>query len=197
MTTINIPLNKLASLYSKYAKQVPFAASRALNSTAFLMRSDIIDKAKASLRFRRDPRPALGIAVTKKAKKTDLTAIVGSPRGWLEHQVQDGVAKPKTGITFQGRKYLLVPDESRRGANGKLKKAKGGVAFIIRAKSDNQLVLMVRSGKRNNVRPIGILVPEAKYANDLPWTEQSKETFLKDFGRIFVEQMEKAIATAR
>lgn len=80
--------------------QVPFAISRAVNSTAFDVRQDTVERVYPrdfEMRNRALPRKLFG--VVKKATKRDPEAIVGQTldRDWTEKQATGGVKKPRGG----------------------------------------------------------------------------------------------------
>ncbi len=203
MTTITVDLRNLERAYQSHAKQVPFATSKALTQTGWDIRRDLIKRASGDLTFRKPVQQALGIGVNK-ATKANLTAEVGSHRGFLIHQVQDGTAEPVTGVTWNGRQYLLIPSEGSRklskAAKGRIQKA-GGKSFVIQSRSGPVLARRLgpdtKGGSQSNIAIIGKLVPRAKYANDYGWQDQSEDTFMRRFGPNFEKAMDKAIATAK
>jgi hypothetical protein len=203
VTTITVDLRDLERAYRNHAKQIPFAASKALTDTAWDIRRDLITRASGDMTFRKPVQQALGIGVNK-ATKASLTAEVGSKRGFLVHQVQDGTAEPLTGVTWKGRQYLLIPNEGSRklskAAKTRIRKS-GGATFVIQSRSGPILVRRLgpdtKGSALSNIAIIGKLVPRAKYANDYGWQEQSEETFERKFGPNFAKAMDKAIATAR
>ena len=179
MPTIRMDLRRYPGYLVDKAKQFPFAASQALNDTAFRLKRELEHQATGDLNFRKAPRPALGIAVSQKASKTDLHAIVDSSRGWMTHQVQDGTTTPKRGIRYKGKSYLLIPNpkviRNRSKASGgqrRFKTGRGGKVFILKAKS--QLIMMLRFGSdEGDITPLGILEPKAAYADDFDWDGRS------------------------
>lgn len=198
MPTIDLAIDRLPAAYRDHARQVPFATARALNDTAFKMKSDLEKRGADDLTFRRPVRQALGIGV-EKATKATLTAQVGSTRGFLTHQVEDGTVTPVSGVVWKGRQYLLIPNAKTAalpsGARKRLR-AGGGKVFVIQSRSGP--ILARRTGpRRDQIVLIGKLVPQANYANEFGWEDQSNDTVRIRFGAFWERAMDKAIASAR
>lgn len=179
MPTLRINLRDYPGYLADKAKQFPFAASQALNDTAFHLKPDLEKQAQSDLDFRKAARPALGITVSQKASKRDLHAIVDTARGWVHHQVQDGTTRPKSGIKYKGKSYLLIPNpkviRKRSKAHGgakRIRTGRGSKVFVLEAKG--QLILMLRFGPdASDLQPLGILEEKAAYADDFDWDGRS------------------------
>lgn len=177
------------------ADQFPFAASQALNDTAFDLKRDLEGRGPRDLTFRKSPRQALGIGVTRSSKR-DLVAYVDSERGWLTHQTQDGTLRPKRGFEYRGNKYLLIPRAgSRKNRKGRI------IGITSRAKlfvvpSNGELVVLARMS-RTRVLLVGLLVKEADYADDFGWEEQSEGTVNAKMTEHFSKRLSRALKSRR
>lgn len=184
-------------------RQFPFAASRALNDTAYQMRKDLISGAEGDLDFRVSARRALGIGVDQSTKH-NLHAVVSTSRPWLTHQVQKGVTRPVRGIKYAGRSYLLIPNPStkrtRKKGFGRVRRfttGRGGRIFIINPRGGNPVLMLRYGDDADEIQPLGVLVPEAQYADDYDWTGHSKDTINQVMGKNFKKNLAKAMASRR
>lgn len=104
-----------------FRDQVPFGFSRALNTIAFEIRKDTVERVYPrdfEMRNRALPRRLFG--VTKKATKKDLHAEVGQTLAldWVERQATGGTKTPR------GNSIAIAPNPNAvRTGSGAIKKA--------------------------------------------------------------------------
>lgn len=104
-----------------FREQVPFGFSRALNTVAFEIRRDTVERVYPrdfEMRNRALPRRLFG--VTKKATKSDLHAEVGQTLAldWVERQATGGTKVPR------GNSIAIAPNPNAvRTGSGAIKKA--------------------------------------------------------------------------
>ena len=98
MSTVRCSLSNLAKTLEKEVKkdlkQVKYAASVALNNTAFQARSNLIDEYKKSFEVRNTNLPK-AVAV-KKATKENLVAEVSFPKDWMYINTKGGEKSRKS-----------------------------------------------------------------------------------------------------
>ena len=125
MSTVRCSLSNLAKTLEKEVKkdlkQVKYAASVALNNTAFQARSRLIDEYKKSFEVRNTNLPK-AVAV-KKATKENLVAEVSFQKDWMYINTKGGEKKPEKS------KVLMVPIKGGglkdyRTSSGKIKQSK-------------------------------------------------------------------------
>lgn len=196
---IDISIDELPRHLRGFADQVPFAASRALNDTAFEVKKQMPALMGDDLTLR-NKFTAGGSVRFDRADKRNLTATVGSVAWYLPRNIEGGEQKPKQGITFNGKKYLLIPNKDRRNKRGYLKDLPASVtsgAFPIR--SGDNLVLVVRRTFRGKERllPLGLLVEEAKWESAFDWDAEVNRVIGNTFPDAFARRMEQAARSAR
>lgn len=159
--------------------QVRFAATRALNETAFKARTALIVKYEKAFTVRSKTLPKK--VEVKKATKQDMVAQVGFPFDWMEINVKGGTKRPS-------KKKLSTPighgEESvARTASGKIlksfrpanllkyadghkKKKRGEVAtshaFKMRTKNGNEVIARRKKGDRKEMEWLYVQKPAAK-----------------------------------
>ena len=194
MREIEIPIEKLPSLYSDMARQVPFAAAGALNDVAFdarrALQHDVLPR-----RLEIKNRHAINSIRVGKASKTNLVAEVGSTAWYLERLVEGGRTKARTGYTHEGKSYLLIP--AKRTRSGKVSKLRfKGKPFVIE-KGGHKILVARRTSKRMPLVTIGFLVSETRHDAQVPWENEVEKVVRDAFPRRFAQRFEKAIATAK
>ena len=192
--TISIDLRQYPGWLLDKVDQFPFAASQALNDTAFGLKRDLDTRGPGDLTFRRAHRPALGVRFDRSTKR-NLEATVWSDRKWLGHQVDEGAARPVRGIVHEGRRYLLIPSPGRRkNRQGRFVGLRRGSTFVVQ--SGRNLVMLSRQS-RSRVETVGILVREADYADDYKWDEQAERTVDRVMADNFGKRLHRAMNSRR
>lgn len=199
MVEISITMDQLPRVLQGFTEQVPFAASQALNDTAFAVKKQMPTLMGDDLTLR-NKFTAGGSIRFDKASKTNLVATVGSVAWYLPRNIGGGTSKPKQGIVHEGVKYLLVPAKDRRNRAGRLKRLPStvmGSAFPIR--SGDNLILVIRRTVRGKAQllPLGLLIPEAQWEAQFDWDREVNEVIERVFRQAFVKRMVRAARTAR
>ena len=199
MVEISITMDQLPRVLQGFTEQIPFAASQALNDTAFAVKKQMPTLMGDDLTLR-NKFTAGGSIRFDKASKTSLVATVGSVAWYLPRNIGGGTSKPKQGIVHEGVKYLLVPAKDRRNRAGRLKRLPStvmGSAFPIR--SGDNLILVIRRTVRgkSQLLPLGLLIPEAQWEAEFNWDREVNEVIERVFRQAFVARMVKAARTAR
>lgn len=202
MTTVHIDIDQLPKVLSKFYDQVPFAASRALNTVGFKVRAQAISTEFAGDLEIRDKTQAKRTTLVNKATKRDLQVEVGSTAWYMKNLSGGAKRTPIKGVEYEGKKYLVMPSDDRtRTTRGKLKKLPKGNSkpFIIRTRAKGQL-LYVKRKRKKKARPlilIGILVEESLYKRDtFSWRKMTRGVptiWEKEFKR----EMVRAARTAK
>lgn len=199
MAEITISLDQLPRTLRKFADQVPFAASRALNDTAFSVKKQMPTLMGDDLTLR-NKYTAGGSVRVDQSDKHNLEASVGSVAWYLPRNIEGGTSRPRQGIVYKGAKYLVVPNPSRRKKSGRLKdlpKTALSKPFVV--ETGGELVLVIRQSFRNKVRllPLGVLIPEAQWEAQFDWDREVDKVVGQVFGPSFVKRMVRAARTER
>ena len=193
MAVIEIDIERLGDLYDGMAKQIPFAASRALNDTAFDARREIQNETLPEALTLRNRFTERSIAVNK-AKKTSLVSEAGSLSWFVARLVTGGTTRARRGFLHNGRRYLFIP--ARRTPRGKVPKSRGSATPFVIESSNGTLLLVERRSARRLVT-LGFLVDQTTHDAEIPWERDVERVVREQFPRRFAENMEKAIRTAR
>ena len=194
MPEIEISIEKLPSLYSDMARQVPFAAAGALNDVAFdarrALQHDVLPK-----RLEIKNKHSIASIRVDKASKTNLVAEVGSTAWYLERLVEGGTTTAKTGYNHEGKSYLLIP--AKRTRSGKVSKLRfKGKPFVIE-RGGHKILVARKTSKRLPLVTIGFLVTETRHEAKVPWENEVEKVVRDAFPRRFAQRFEKAIATSK
>ena len=200
----------------KDLKQVEYAASVALNNTAFQARANLIDEYNKSFIVRNSNLPK---AVTvEKATKEKLVAKVSFPKDWMYINAKGGDKKPESA------KLLMVPIKGGdlkdfRLSSGKIKRSKkpsgllkymdshptkkrGRVEnphpFLITSKKTGQTLIAVRDkDDRSDMKWLYVGVPVADVKKKWDFDKIVKDTADKELTKNFDIAFDKAMATAK
>jgi hypothetical protein len=178
-------------------KQLPFAISKALNSTAEKMRTDTLQGAKAVLNIRgswSNPRTKFGFNV-KPSTKDNLTAEIYTKADWMVMQ-EDGGVKTAKGM-------IAIPTaEVRRNKNdiitkgNRPKMAKG--AFKVTMKDGKQFIAK-RVGRGKNKRLVILywLEKRANIKGVYKFHDIGMKTFKYNIESDMKSAIDYALATAK
>ena len=195
-------------------KQIPFATMLALNDTAFDLQR--VYKAQTKQKFDQPTKfTQTGFAV-KKAKKTDLTAVVfvtEKREDYMKLQVDGGVRHPKNNA-------IIIPNKSNssdidkyasgnltKGAVNKIKKQKDKYFFGIPKGNQGSEGIWERYGRTATgsvsgarIRQVAKLSKQAKYKALFPFTSIGNGVAFsrsKGFDSHFAKRLRFALNTAR
>ena len=193
----NIPrfVRRLAHIHRD---QVPFATAQALTSTAFKVRSRIVDRtypAAFTVRNAGFPRTAFRV---EKARKRKLVARVFDRlgRSFLELQARGGVKRSKT-----GRRLAIPSRRIKRSARGRI--TKGNLPRALLAKRGVYVGQVSRAAEgiwrqtRGGLELLYSLLPSARVPKRFKFYEDSRDEARKVFRREFSRALVRAIRTAR
>jgi hypothetical protein len=199
---------------SMQKKQIPFATMLALNDTAFDLQR--VYKAQTKQKFDQPTKfTQTGFAV-KKAKKTDLTAVVfvtEKREDYMKLQVDGGVRHPKNNA-------IIIPNKSNssdidkyasgnltKGAVNKIKKQKDKYFFGIPKGNQGSEGIWERYGRTATgsvsgarIRQVAKLSKQAKYKALFPFTSIGNGVAFsrsKGFDSHFAKRLRFALNTAR
>ena len=181
-------------------RQVPFAMAGALNTIAFGIRREIVDRVGPESFELRDPRFLRAALVVDKASKRDLTAAV---RDRLESSDLELHASGKVKYPF-GR-HVAVPTKHllpKRGGRGVPKAWRPARVMekprVFKQRWKGQLYIFRRRTKRRYpIEPLYLLVPRAKMPKRFPFYERASSYFAARFPAEFNRKFEYAMRTAK
>lgn len=188
MIRINAQIdNELAAVATK---QVPFAASLALNKTAIGARNAV--RGNLPKRFKlRNQWTMRGIQATM-STKGNLTALVTAP-GYMQIQETGGQRTSQPGRT------LMAPAEALQTGRVVPKKKRprallADKAFILQMRGGDAGVFLRYGKKRSSIRLLWWLTDDQKYDDRFKF-EQDVNDYVQDrFGAEFAAAMEQAVA---
>lgn len=204
----NIP--EVSSWLKKVHKdQLPFATSQAINTTAFEIRKQLVDKTYPGafdLKNKRFPSVATNV---NKSKKTKLEAVIGNWKGqafdYLPKHAEGGTKKPR------GR-HIAVPSRELRADYPTKKipksqkpkailKKKGGFTFVTSKKKLTVIAYRKpkrgKKGKSGDIEIKYILIKRAQIDKELPFYEDALKVAEKRYPKNWAKAFEFAIRTAK
>lgn len=196
-------------------KQVKFAATVALNNTAFKARENLIKEYKESFVVRNTNLPK-AVAV-KKATKENLQAEVSFPKDWMYINTKGGKKEP------EHSKVLMVPIKNGglkdyRTQSGKIKQSKKPVnllkyadthpfktkahvatphPFVLENKKGQTMIAVRDKENRKDMKFLYVGVPTADVKKRWDFEKIVKGTAEKELEKEFDAALEKALATAK
>jgi len=196
-------------------KQVKFAATVALNNTAFKARENLIKEYKESFVVRNTNLPK-AVAV-KKATKENLQAEVSFPKDWMYINTKGGKKEP------EHSKVLMVPIKNGglkdyRTQSGKIKQSKKPVnllkyadthpfktkahvatphPFVLENKKGQTMIAVRDKENRKDMKFLYVGVPTADVKKRWDFEKIVKDTADKELEKEFDAALEKALATAK
>jgi hypothetical protein len=222
MITIDIDLKQFDRLIGDAAKQVRFAASKALNATA--LQFQVAERARLGREFtlrRRDFVEKQGVKIARGdfATKTSLVVRIGmDEKADFLAKFEDGEDKKPT----EGRLALAIPREVKRNKNEIVTKAnrprafrftqvhtatstgvrifKGARRVFMIQKPDGTGVILQRFGRGNSeragVRVMYALTPKGTISASLHFVDTATKTvnerWAQNFERAFADAMRTA-----
>lgn len=182
-----------------WRQQIPFATSRALNSSIFDVRRHIVQITYPKAFEVRNPRFAnVLFRVVQRAKKGDLEAVLGQAldRDNMGRHVTGGVKRGRAG----GRVAIPAQPAKMRSKNGRIRKpmkpgaldGKRGV-FAIN-KGGRKLIF--RRG-RNEIELLYTIVPSANIKKTFRYYEDAEKVALRVFPGHWSSSMNAAIRSSR
>ncbi len=222
MTTLRLSLDselpKMQRWTAAMTKQLPFATSQALNSTAFDARKAING---ATRQYFDRPTPFIQNAYrVQRSTKRNLVAIV-FPEAKREPYLRRNVTGGQRGTKPFEAKYLseasrsvskgskLIPAAIRRNAQGNvslaaLRRISGQVGtngrnsvFIGTPRGGNRPPGVYQRSTKGRLVPLFVAVPSATYRPIFPVREIGTKVAERRFGRYLRSSLERALATAR
>lgn len=205
------------SLTKIQRKQIPFAASVALNETAFGLQKEIKRQMPRKL-DRPTPWTISGVRV-QKSKKTDLEAVVymAGAKGlkgesadrnkYMQYQVYGGTRMPKKSkipVPYQKNlktnKYGNLPRNKIKALTAKrdifIGKVKGIDGIWQRGHYNQSGTFNTTKGRASAIRLLVAFEPDATYTPKLPYTRISEGFTLSKFEPNFRRALAKALASA-
>ncbi len=189
-------LKKLERFAKKAQAQMPFAASKALNSLAFETRDTVRASMPGNFTIRR-PWVSRQIEVRQRASKADLTATVGtSQAGGFLAKHEEGGTRPALG------RFIAIPTQAvRRTKTDQIRKSDrpanlGARASVIDYRG-NQWLALNRARKGNSLRLVYLLKPRADIDERLRLHEQGRMVVRQRADLALKEAMTYALKTAK
>jgi hypothetical protein len=184
--------------FAAIAKQTIFATAVALTATAKDAQNAVIDELPKTFTIRggwSQPSNKFGIKV-KTAKKSDLTAVVGTMADWLELHESGGTKTPRganiaipTTNVRRNKKEIIV--RSNRPRN--LPKA-----FILTTKAGNKVIFTRKGrGKKKTLVALYNLEPRANIRKQSTFYEPIQKAVDKNLHKNFEQALIKALKTAK
>jgi hypothetical protein len=202
---------------SKFSKQARYAASRALNDSAFAARSALVTQLGRSFTIR-NKYTERGFRIVK-ASRDKLEAVVGTSREYLVDQVEGGTRRRKaipsrhlrktpTQIVRRsrwpkqllaqastpqkgGKRYLILPEGSNK--RGSLP------SFLRRITKGNRRAVLQRVGKGKNerLRLLWSLPKTTRVRARYPFEETAQNAHKVTFPVSFPVRLREALATTK
>lgn len=200
--TVSHNLRRVARRIARIQKrQIPFAASGALNDTVFQVRKRIVGRTWPRAMKVRNRRFASAAFRVEKANKRTLRARLFDKlgRASMALHATGGTKKPRGG-------HLAVPsDNVRRTGTGKVPAKKRArvilstdKAFKAPMRTGNIGVFEKTGSKKNRkVRLVHTLVRRAPIRKRFPFYEDAESTSRRAFPNNFSRRLARALATAR
>jgi hypothetical protein len=181
-------------------KQLIFAMAKTVTQVEKLAQGKAIENIQRQLNPRSEwylPSNALGVRITVARPTNPTFGEVKSAASFLtaletaqEHDPTNGaaeVAVPSYGVRPTGRELIPTSMRPRNLANAVLIQARDGRRFIF-----------IRTGPgRRDLKLAYVLEPHTSRPQKTPLTDAVKETFEKEYGPAFAQNLADAIATAR
>ena len=198
MITIKQDLKKLSASYKKLQKrQIPFAASQALNDVAF--DAQRANQAQIAKKLDRPTRFTVRGFRVRKSTKRNLRAIIFiDPRvdKYLQYQIDGG-----TRVT-DGRGTGVPTSNARLNKHGNIPGRRKGLIknkrqFIATIKGISGVWERARGARDRRVKLIVAFETRVKYRQRYPFEKINYGVANRMFSRHFATRMARAISTAR
>jgi hypothetical protein len=189
---------------ARMAKQLPFAAAKALTQTAKDAQKDILGGLPDHFTLRGNwfnPSNKFGIKI-QPATKTDLVARVGTMADWLIIQEEGGTKKPR------GSNLAIPTENVRRNKKDIIQKSQrpralGSKAFILKIKragaNQGHSIIFTRKGKgkRSELVALYNLTKQAKIRRNSGVIDPGLKSIVQNLNRNFMNALEFAMKTAK
>jgi hypothetical protein len=179
--------------------QMPFATSRALNSTAFDVRSQIVNKTYPRSFTVRNKRFASALFRVQKSTKRKLVAVVFDRLGkdYMTMQAEGGIKRPR------GNNIAIPTNNIKRLASGKVSKAKqprnllGGKAYKTKLRGGQEVIAQQEGrGAARKQKILYILEQSANIPKRFPFYEDGQRIAQREFAKNFAKAFREAKRTA-
>tara|TARA_Y100001963_G_C6653844_1_gene387045 strand:- start:47 stop:694 length:648 start_codon:yes stop_codon:yes gene_type:complete len=212
LLSVSSDVKKLTKRIDKqYRRQIPFATSVALNSTAFDARADV-QEALPKFLDRPSPFTIKGVQVKKSSKKKLISAVGFASKTFGKLPAGTGIPPAeymkrliKGGTRNPYNKYIAIPATKRdQNKYGSLKRGQVRRLLSNKAKyfggvpkgNENWgFGIWERTGKggRKSIRKRVIFVDQAKYEKKFPFKRLVVQTIKKTFSKNFQKAFKNAI----
>ena len=180
-------------------RQVPFALSKALNDTAFEIRTEIVQRTYPRAFTVRNSRFISAVLRVATASKANLIASVFDQLGrdYLERHTQGGVKTPR------GSNLAIPTDQVTRNAGGSVRAAQQprnvlGKRGAFKLQSNGNTYIAQRQGKaRYPLRVLYLLEPRATIAKTFAFYEDARRVVTERLADAWSKAWARAIKTAR
>ena len=179
--------------------QMPFATKQTLNSVAFSVRKNTVDRVAPSAFATRNKRFITASLRVDLATKTTLRASVFDKlqRGNLEDHAQGGTKTPR------GR-HVAIPSRElakKRSGRGVQKNRRPRTALnrktAFTTVINGQKVIAERKGKAGKLKILYVLERSAKLRKSFPFYREADYVISAEVGPTFTKEFEKAMRTAK
>lgn len=202
MITVNTDIPEFLDHWDEWRRQVPYAASKALNAVAAVAREEVQGALPDTFTLRSD-RIAKGIQ-TNRATKRNPVAEVGSLDEFMARQALGGVKKAK-GATMavpqvgRGRPRTTLAAKTPPSKWPGALRAKGGKRkpFLVRSKSGKAALVRRRGKKRLPLVVLYMFADEVKIQARWPLEDQVAKVVGERWAKAAEDAMMEAIETAR
>jgi len=183
-------MDKLALRFQKYANQIPYATSRAINDAVEIVR----DKMRGDIpkyMIVRNKFTLTGLRTVRSSKKK-LTAEIGHAADWMRAQAEGGEKKPTRG------KFVAVPQiGSGRPRSTKTARAQLPSKIFSRKKLIKTGNAVYLPDRRGRLKMLYALSERAVLKKNWPFYEDTDKYFRKKFPALLIKHMLDAIKTAK
>ena len=197
---MNINLTTNASKVQKaiqgFSKQMPFAMSQALNSTAFDIRRQIVDRTYPQSFNVKNKRFANAMFRVEKASKRKLSAAVFDRLGkdYMAMQAEGGTKLPR------GRNIAIPGRANQRTATGKIPRARqprqiiaSGKAYKTTLRGGQQAIVQPQGrGKVKRLKVMYVLEQTARIPKRFPFYEDAQTAAQRNFNKRFNAEFKRA-----
>ena len=184
-----------------FSKQLPFAMSQALNSTAFDVRKQIVDKTYPQSFTVRNRRFASAMFRVEKATKRKLSAAVFDRLGkdYMVKQAEGGIKTPR------GNSIAIPGRVNTRTSTGKIPRARtprnlldNGRAYKTTLRGGQKAIVQPQGrGNTKRLKVMYVLEPKARIPQRFDFYEDANRVSRRNFERNFNKAFARAKRTAR
>ena len=205
---ISSNMKELAARIGAKQRQIPYAASRALNDIAFEVRNEIVNKTYPRSFQVKNSRFAGVLFRVEKSTKATLKATIfdriaregKSNSEYLARQESGGIkiSRSSTNVAIPSRFLMTKRNSQGRVPNNlrprNLLNQKN--AFKVKTKKGSELI-MKRDGRTGAARVYYILSQSARITKRFPFYTDAKMVIRKSWNQTFNKYLEQAMKTAR